>query len=444
MSGAYEQWRLPDLLAMVDADSSTATTAHLQAWQDKYSLLLKQKQKLESLVAELSANWNPAKSDAAQTFVDTINTMIDTLDEAAKSVAQTWGGLSHITNAIGDVQTELLVLAKDYHDSGAAAHEFNKQAIPMLPDVLNPDHPVVSLFGMDALVMRQHQDRLDKRAREIMVSGDGRVTEATGMLQTIPNMQRIYPNGTYDPVPEPGNGSSGSSDGSGGSGGSFVPSMTFNPPPPSATALPVDLAVPGGDDTGAPILAGGPATTFPPATSLPTPPGGPLPPLGGGPVPGTPATGWLSKISGGSTAMRPGGVIGGEGLHPTRVTPRGGMPVNGVLGGVPGEAVGPRGNVPLSGGGVVRGQSSSGLARTDRSAPRSSSPHPGDQVNAPRTAGGGWHDRSFERYAERRSDNRQGDPDEWWEIEEGVPPVLEAPRPSSVHDAGAGVIGLDR
>ncbi|MEU7875364.1 hypothetical protein [Dactylosporangium sp. NPDC049140] len=63
-------------------------------------------------------------------------------------------------------------------------------------------------------------------------------------------------------------------------------------------------------------------------------------------------------------------------------------------------------------------------------------------TSAPPTVGGGYRDRSYEQYAERRRTKR-GNDDELWPVEEGVSPVIDAPR-ERPHDPGPGVLGIDR
>lgn len=56
--------------------------------------------------------------------------------------------------------------------------------------------------------------------------------------------------------------------------------------------------------------------------------------------------------------------------------------------------------------------------------------------------GAGYRDRSFDAYASRRRVPREGD-DESWSVQEGVPPLIDAP-PARPHDPGPGIIGIDR
>ncbi|GAA2589592.1 hypothetical protein GCM10010399_19610 [Dactylosporangium fulvum] len=442
MSGTYDRWRLPELLTMVENDTDASATAHLQAWEQKHSLLLSQKQKLESLVADLATHWDPAKSEAAQAFIDQVKIHIALIDTASESAARIWSGLGHITNAIADTKKELQALKSQYDDSSAATHEFNKRAFPMLPDPLNPDRSLAPIPGLDGLAMRQHQERLDEQARAIMRAADIRVDEANPMIKDFPNLVRIDVGQQYDLKIR-------SAQGSGGRVASrvgYVPAPVFNPPAPSSVSALTQLDFPA-QEAGMPILAGGASTPLP-LMSDPVAPGN----LGSFTVPesaiGVPPTGlpayapkpnWHTK-TGGGTALPPGGVIGGQPM-PTGSASRGGLPANGVIGGS--GTAGSARRTPYAGSnGAIRADSTHIPPQPNRSLPQAVTTSRGS-TSPSRTSDGGWQDRSFERYAEL-SERQDDDGENPWHVEQGVAPVLDAPRLRNTHDAGPGVIGLDR
>ncbi|WP_238010180.1 hypothetical protein KZZ52_05260 [Dactylosporangium sp. AC04546] len=407
--GAYDRWRLPELLTMVEHDTDASATAHLKAWEQKHHLLVTQKQRLQSLLADLTANWNPDKSIAAHTFAIQITDQISVLDAASRSAAQIWSGLGHITSAIADARRELQRLAAQYHDGAVATREFNRQAFPVLPDVLNAGSPIVPIPGLEALIMRQHQDRLNRQARLVMEAMDDRVQEASRMIATVPKVRPFDTGIQY----EPGRGQVRTTgDGRlpvGTIGGQPVPAPTFSPP---AWSVPEAVNPPPADGE-APILAGTPTPTVMPSSRWPS-----------------------TGASGGITALPPGGVIGDVPSLPATADIA--TPVNGVIGGTS-----PRnsllGGLPVSGSG--------GVSRTSGVSPRRwSTPTTADvsTVAGHSMRTGGSHDPSFERYVERRRQRRPSDPDDPWTVEEGVSPVLETPRPPIDHSPGPGVIGIDR
>ena len=124
--------------------------------------------------------------------------------------------------------------------------------------------------------------------------------------------------------------------------------------------------------------------------------------------------------------MRPGGVIG-EPLETngrTSVTHPGGMIAGGMGGVAPSGRTRTPSRSPHQALGRVLGE------------PRESSGHPV-------TGTGGWRDSQYDEYARRRRRPAEADPDNPWAVEEGVPPVLDAPA-EPIHTVGPGVIGLDR
>ncbi|GAA3457157.1 hypothetical protein [Dactylosporangium matsuzakiense] len=98
---------------------------------------------------------------------------------------------------------------------------------------------------------------------------------------------------------------------------------------------------------------------------------------------------------------------------------------------VPGQSVG---IVPGVGGemrpsGTLPGRSRGALGETG-------------STGTPGPVSGGYRDRSYQEYAERRRRTRDSG-NEVWPVKEGVPPVIE-PAPERPHDPGPGVLGIDR
>jgi hypothetical protein len=380
MSGPYDRWRLPALLEMVEADPQEATSEHLKAWQNKRDLLAGQKRRLTELVHELTTSWDPARSEAAQALVATLNDMIATVDRASARAASTLSALESITAAIGLARNELRQLAATYHDKTEATREFNRRAVPFLPDSINPGTPILPIYGLDLLAMRQHQDALDRRARAIMSRTDRHVNDSAATFEPIPVWGRYAPADVYDPLAGNNHGAAGGPAAVGLSAGSsgarhMPPPPVFDPPGPSVA------------------IDAGPALTGSPVASPSTATG---PPTIGSPPPVAP---WLNDAGTGRPVMRPGGVIGDvDARH--RPVSRPLVANNGIIDGRTGYGVHPSG----------------GVAPQMRSA------------------------------QSRRGQRRVvgGEPDDPWTVAQGVPPVLEASPGPERHDAGAGVIGIDR
>ncbi|MET7398436.1 hypothetical protein ABZS66_33605 [Dactylosporangium sp. NPDC005572] len=417
MTGPYDRWRLPGLYAMVADESDAATVAHLQAWEQQHNLLVTQKQRLESMIAELENHWSPARSEASLAFVDRLKQMVSTIDLASVSAARVWGGLGHVTNALSDAKRDLEQLRAEYDDDAAAAKAFNRRAFPQLPEALVPSQSVIP--GLDTLMTHEHQTRLDEQARAIMTSTDQRVAEATQMIGTLPELGRIDEGLRLNPGEV--------TDTAGESRGahSYVPAPTFYPPPWAPTGQPIV--------TDSPILATETPTTMPVAHLEPSQ----LPVNGGlGGMPPFQASSKSSRLPLETQAQRTGiiGAPSGQFTMPgTSTKPAGtpnALPYPGVIGG----------GTAHSGGAQVRHRSVRDGAASSRPPRLRDEP----SRRAGQSADGGWFDQSFAQYAQRRQGRRQNDPGTTWDTEEGVAPILEAPRLPSTHDPGPGVIGIDR
>ncbi|GGM32642.1 hypothetical protein ACFFX1_05115 [Dactylosporangium sucinum] len=414
MTGPYDRWRLPELYAMVANESDAAAVAHLQAWEQQHHLLVTQKQRLESLIAELENYWSPTRSEASLAFIDRLKQMVRTIDLASISAARIWGGLGHIADALNDTKRDLGELRAQYDDPTAAAKAFNKRALPQLPENLAPSQSVIP--GLDKLMTREHQERLDEKARAIMVSADQRVAEATETMGTMPELGRIDEGLRLNPG-EPTSTASQS-----GSPYRYVPTPTFEPPQPTSI--------------GQPILAEGPSVASGPPT---TPHIEPVQvPLNDGPnitssfvvLPGSSRTPVESQAFRTGVLGEPPGQAAMRGTPAKTAASPSALPYPGVIGGgaPPPAGAQARHRGVRDGSAVLRPP----RIREERS------------EGGGRSADGGWFDRSFAQYAERRQDRQQSDQGTMWDVEEGVPPILEAPHLPAAHDPGPGVIGIDR
>jgi len=267
-----------------------------------------------------------------------------------------------------------------------------------------------------------HQAQLDEQARSSMKAADARVTEANGQIKKeLPAYGRFQESEPLSAPSQPsgqrngGSTTGGPSPRSGSAISPIVPAPTFDPPAPPPA------------DTG-PVLAGGqPVPSGVGAT--PTVQGPGLGPDGLGASGGAPASpgvgSWGVRTGTGQIVMRPGGVIGEPAAGPTDTSHPSGM----IAGGVGGVA--PSGRAPT--------RSAAAQHRTFGRVlgePREGSPHPVTSV-------GGWRDSQYDEYVRRRRGPAETDPDNPWTVEEGVPPVLDAPE-EPIHTVGPGVIGIDR
>lgn len=422
----FREWRLPQLLAMVPKDPHAQVAEHLDSWQRQADLLQEQSRQLKQLRADLEAKWPPDKSDAARGFVFRISNMIDAMDRTVDASGQIRGALNEIAEAMKEARAKLDALRTRYADKQAAWQAFNKRMMmmPGLPDNLVPSIPIFP--GAEHLAITTYQQQLDAHAREIMRAADKRVTEANTKVSTadLPDYGPFGGPGEREPSdPRAGEGKPDASPMRQARSGGSLATPAVPPPRFDPATLP---ALPGED----PVLAGGPSSAGPV-----TGPGGPaLPGAGSGVVPSVmPGAGsFLWRTGSGDPVLRPGGVIGGA--EPD--VRQGGVRPGGVIGGQP------AGSASVFGGGVP--------PTASRVRPASRGAYEGRVLGEPRDGtvsplpgAGGWRDTQYEDYARRRRRPNEADPDNPWAVEEGVPPVLDAPdEPQFI--VGPGVIGLDR
>jgi hypothetical protein len=350
----------------------------------------------------LAEGWSPDRSEAAAAFISRINEMIDSMTAAA--------------GAAGRISTGV-------DEAFAAIREARRVMEPML--AAYGKRPA----GAGLVTSNAQNDRLDQQAREVMIAADVRVTAASSLINTdVPDSTRYTEAGApviHGPVGGSGSTTSGASVGRApeGSISAGLQAPVFDPPPPSGSPEvdPIDSSI---DTSGG---ATGPTLT---GTSA-DPPSSP----GAGQWFGQPVTG-------------PSGLIGGgSGRGDAVQGPFGGAPASAVLppGGVIGAtrpSSGPSGPfaVPPTGGMAKTGSTSAAHRRA--ATRRAGEPESFGLRGTSGTAAGGYRDRSFEEYAERRR-TRRANADEQWPVEEGVPPLLEAPK-EPTHDPGPGVLGIDR
>ncbi|MET7426569.1 hypothetical protein [Dactylosporangium sp. NPDC005555] len=386
MAESYGRWRLPQLWEMVAADDAANAHLHLATLRRQQTALETHRDRLRTLRDQLAEAWPPQKSEAATMFLQRLNDMIDALTATARGAADVRVGMEVIADAINGAREQLAPLVERYAKA---------ESVP------------------DPRVKLQAKKVLDQEARRILVSADGTVREAATALQVaLPAYGRIS---TLTDVPSVGGGEPGSTGGGGagaGSGGAKYASASSGallPPrfePPSsviADAAQTEVVL-AGDQPG--VQANGRRP-------------GEIGPVQANGVPPHGAIGAVGRVLGGGPAIGmfgPGteAAVRGSGAGMVR-----GLPGN-VIGGAP---------AATTRGGVMRAP-----AASPRTAP---------DVARPPAGSGGYRDRSFEEYAAHRR-GRDAELEEQWKVQQGVPPLLEAPPPVRDHDPGPGVIGLDR
>lgn len=370
MAETYKRWRLPQLWEMVAADDAANTHLHLATLRRQQTALETQRDQLRTLRDHLTEGWPPTKSQAATAFADMVNDMIDAMTGAARGAGEVRAALTHIVNVIQESRSTLAALVAEYDKASKT-----------------PDPRI----GQHAKL------QLDQRARDALISADGTVLKALGLLDVpLPqyarfSTQRVLP--ASAPASAPGGAPGGTRPGGTGSGGSGgAPPVTTTLAALSAPRF--DPPVPATDDDDLTL-----------------------------------ASQQASGVSGDSAPMSsvPAQTRGGEPLT---------YPVIGIPGGQRAATSRP-GGAPMIGGSAPAGSSQSGgtaAAMRGQTA-----------TNAPlgRLAGGAAHrDQPADGLSARRRGAR-ADTDSAWSVPEGVRPVLEA-EPPTAHDPGPGVLGIDR
>ncbi|WP_426510862.1 hypothetical protein ACPPVO_09570 [Dactylosporangium sp. McL0621] len=392
MAETYRKYTLPDLWKILKDEDPETGFVHVRTLNRVRTALEQQRDLLRAHRDRLVEGWPPDRSEAGAAFVDKLNGMIDTMTATAAAVSRIGVGVDEAFAAIRDAR---------------------RQLEPMLAAYSGPNP------GRGLPIAGAQQAHLDQQAREVLMRADAKITGAGGNISTdIPAAAR-FGESTEVVTLDSGSGGNASLSGRPASGGSAVsallPAPRFDPPSPSPAAVGNS---PGWvTEGGGLVLTGGaPSRSVPPAgTSVPPTVGRPTGVIGGG----SPAVDRSRPTQ--ATGMVPGGVIGG--------TRPAGSPREQTSAG------------PAVGGGVRSGYSP--VAPRSRTSGRPTTSAQGEPARSSNGgAGGGYRDRSYEQYAERRRTKR-GNDDELWSVEEGVSPVIDAPR-ERPHDPGPGVLGIDR
>ncbi|MER7275176.1 hypothetical protein ABT369_12020 [Dactylosporangium sp. NPDC000244] len=421
----YQHYTVRELWAMVAHESAAEHAEAMRGWAAKHSMLGAQIGNLERLRQELADAWHPEGSPAARAFLDQIDQTIVSMTGAQEAAGQAKATFSKVTGALITAQERIKPLHDAYDDPRAAwrAYLAKTPAGPMIGTLPDSWAPGIDMpdFATDA-VLRLHREELDKQARAIMDDTDAKVAAATAQPVVMPKMNRLdeMPAPPTPSKPRGGSRSNGTS--------RSLPPPVFDPPQPNLeliNASPGPATPPVTVDLG-PFLTASPAPALPPVL-MPPPPTAPA--VSPAPAPRTPLP--LPPM----TSPLPGRL----------------MPTNGLIGRPPAQpSAGRPPQGPLGEHGVIGGPGSFGrsgaIGRSARSPLRDTRHLPAAEPGAEsgeRLPGGGWRDRSYEAYAQRRT-GRQHPEDEVWQVEEGVAPVLEAPPARPTGDVPPGVIGIDR
>ncbi|MDG9673077.1 hypothetical protein QCZ28_03550 [Micromonospora sp. DH14] len=397
----------------------------------------------------LAAAWPPETSAASRTYLAELDELIDKVQRTHDAAAANYTALSAATQAIGTTRAALRKIHEEY-----ATKYQQKQAYEAM--VADPK-AVMGNRATQPTVADGELEQLNVRARSMMFSLSGELQQAQATLQKPPAAPRSVRQpddpdayGGYVtpaippivPVPLPASATTPirsastqrmipSTPATSGMGPVLGGATAGVPSPPTGATAPV-IQAPGSNASPTAI-----SPDMPPKP-LPAPIGSPTPPPIKASQPGN-----LSKPISGATDTG-----GAHSVQPARPSPFSG----GLIGGVPGSSLGnpvnnsgtPRRVNPI--GGVIGG----GGAGTAPTGSAGSRPGGGRSLNGitsgfPIGGAPGFSGTGSRSGPEAGSDerSRHWDPDNPWETDQGVPPVVRPPDRDNPIDPGP-AIGFNR
>ena len=456
---AWGSFNTPRLWAMVAEEDDPDAWRQVATWGDIATAVKDHRSRLLAAKEALIAAWPPEQNLSADAFVNELDNLLTKMEGARQDADATADGLANILEALRQAKNQMQPLYDEYREK-------NDDWVPGWFD--------------------NAEDEIDEKARRVMIQAEQVVEQNVPSIKVpveykmdptaksgyTPPRENTAGDGTtrFSPVGSAGGGGGSSSVGSSGggsgsgSGSSDIP-VPHDPVPPLPGMDPIDPtggsgsgSGPGpvggggsgvGGGSGGPDLAGVTPLPGPPPVVPPPPPPPPgVPPIIGQPLPpGPPPTILPGPLPGGV----PPSTSGSGGNRPPTSTNFQSVGRSGGRGALPSGAVIGE-NVGRSGaGGAARagnlpagnvGRSTAAGARTGQKPPRPSWLPP-DEPNGGRNVSS-QNALSGSRRGRREEDGPEGkrfDPDNPWEVESGVAPVIKPETGTPRHDPGPNVIG---
>nr|WP_236648621.1 hypothetical protein [Micromonospora sp. 4G51] len=461
-------WRLMDVLSMWACLQDHDTAGHwkqVAGWRKVCDLALTHLSRLREYRRALGAAWPPETNAAARAYIGELDQLIDKAQRTHDAAAANYDALAAATRAIGSTRAELEPLYQAYATKlqQKRAYEATIADPKAVAGSRLPDQPPVTDADLE---------RLNVQARGLMTGLSGELQQAQVMLRTPPAPPRrpgIQPNdpdvyGSNPPTP-------------------FIPTIVPIPIASSGTAHPSSrtsssdrrVATPTAQRVGpaagaGPVLgAAAPGLAPPPLSAGLSGMTAPVPPTSGSPASGLglpPALPPVSAAPGRVGAPNPvdgrsssvGKPVGGATGLPHTTPPRP-LPPGGLIGGTPGMGLGqpgraavpPRRVNPIGGviGGGGAGTAPTGAAGSRPGAGRGLlGAHGAPPIGGAPSMGGAHYGTSTApgRPGHREQIDgqpRRWDPDDPWETDEGVSPVVQPPDGEGPIDPGP-AIGFGR
>jgi hypothetical protein len=456
-------WRLMDVLSMWACLQDHDTAGHwkqVAGWRKVCDLALTHLSRLREYRRALAAAWPPETNAAARAYIGELDQLIDKAQRTHDAAAANYDALAAATRAIGSTRAELEPLSQAYATKlqQKRAYEATIADPKAVAGSRLPDQPPVTDAGLE---------QLNVQARGLMTGLSGELQQAQVMLRTPPpplrpgrqpNDADVYGGTTAPPiippivpVPIPASGTA-----------SVVTRPSTAPRPAPSPAAPSVGPVLGSG----PVLGGAGPGLAPTATtpSLPgvTPPTAPAPGAGLPPTLPSKRTGRGPTTPLGGQAGPPGRALGGSTNGLPRATPPSPprpMPPGGLIGGPPGIGLGqPTGSTPsrrvnpvggvIGGGGAGTGPTGAagsrpGSGRASQFSGTHGLPPIGGSPGLGSTGGLSGLPGHPDGHGPGGNKPRRWDPDNPWETEKGVNPVVIPPDEEGPVDPGP-AIGFDR
>jgi hypothetical protein len=429
----WYDYALPQMWQIVNGQNTDVLWQQATGWKNTTDLTSLHLYSLKEYKEQLAQAWPPERSEASSAYMAELDKLIASVQDTHDAASANYDAVVSIALAVGDAKYKLKPLYDEYQSNQQKLDDYNQQVDSYNADTTGMPQPSPGPPPVDS----SRQEQLNNRARSIMYGIGSEITTAGNALKPptpyTPPKPKIGDGDTSDP-------SGGGGGGGGGAGPTLVPPaippVRPAPAPTPPTLSPQPAPPPPGGYTppgiGQGPILGGTQTLPPPPPPAgappiiqPSPVPGPTPGLPPGPIGPMPTTYGPTSGLPSKAALPSTGLINGAGTGP-----RG-------LGGVPGR-VGPRAMPP---GGVIGGQSGAGLARPGAARPVSRVNPPGGLIGRQSGAGTGAAVPAG-RSGRQRDDERPGqhwDPDNPWETEEGVAPVVLPPEAPRRHDPGPSI-----
>jgi hypothetical protein len=444
----WAAYDVPTLWSMVKDQDTDSLWKQVTGWQNTADLTSLHVSNLKEYRDQLAGAWPPERSDASAAYLAELDKLITSVQQTHDVASKNYSAMTSIALAASDAKYKLKPIYDEYAankkklDDYNALVEADKADTTAMPTV-SPGAPPIA---------PGRQDELTTKAQGVMSNIGSEISLAAATIKPPTPYVPPKPIGGKDDL----NGTSGGS--SAGSGPVLIPPVV----PPVAAAPHTTTATP--THFSAPTTGSTPSTT----TTLPSTGIGQGPVLGGvTPTPTLPASTILTPSLPGPMApptitpgaMPPGGLIG-PGNYALPAT---GISGPGVIGGLPTSGTGAlktfgtpatAGARAMPAGSVIGGSPGSGLGQPARGLRPASRVNPpggvigGNHAAEGAAAGAGRGGAGSRPYAPT---NRSGhphdedgallhwDPDNPWETEEGVAPVVLPPPDAGRIDPGPAI-----